>query len=341
MTGGSVTAGWAVWSKEPGTRDDYSILAFSDGPLSKGEFAQLLAYFAPGSPSAEPDTPASLPWITLSRVGVAQELYLGISLQTATSDKDGAGRPISRTVYFCVPYAPLAGNPVSYQDLYAAVADPGLLASAGRNVIPLALRPFDPAELARAIRNDFGDPELVTRTAAMLLGGPVTITGPKFPHLTERLRFFDTVTALLPYGYRAHLTAATWSDTGAGDRFRLVFADRARDEASRVSWGTLPQPPTACRHLSRVPGPSPASGGRTARVADRLPRQRRRPVQVRGAGPRRRSRPRLLPAGGGGREAGLRHGPAGRRPQAVRGRTGGRAPRAPPHPVPAAAYPRR
>ena len=125
------------------------------------------------------------------------------------------------------------------------MADPGLLASAGRNVIPLALRPFDPAELARAIRNDFGDPELVTRTAAMLLGGPVTITGPKFPHLTERLRFFDTVTALLPYGYRAHLTAATWSDTGAGDRFRLVFADRARDEASRVSWGTLPQPPTA------------------------------------------------------------------------------------------------
>jgi hypothetical protein len=245
VTGGSVTAGWAVWSKEPGTRDDYSILKFSDAPLSRGEFAQLLAYFAPGSPSAEENTPASLPWVTLSRVGVAQELYLGISVQTATSDKDGAGRPISRTAYFCVPYAPLAGNPVSYQDLHAAVADPGLLASAGRNVIPLTLSPLDPAELARAIRDDFGDPELVTRTAAMLLGGPVTITGPKFPPWAERLRFFDAVTALLPYGYRAHLTAATWSDTGAGDRFRLVFADRARDEAPQVSWGTPPPPPTA------------------------------------------------------------------------------------------------
>jgi hypothetical protein len=57
----SVTAGWAVWSKQPGTRDDYSVLAFSDGPLSKGEFAQLLAHFAPDSRSAEPGTPASLP----------------------------------------------------------------------------------------------------------------------------------------------------------------------------------------------------------------------------------------------------------------------------------------
>ncbi|MGH3202110.1 MAG: hypothetical protein ACRDP5_08695 [Streptosporangiaceae bacterium] len=245
MTDRSVTAGWAVWSKEPDTRDDYSVLAFSDGPMSKGEFARLLAHFAPGSPSAEAGTPASLPWVTLSRVGVAKELYLGISVQTATSDKDGAGRPISRTTYFCVPYAPLARNPVSYQDLYAAVADPGLLADAGRNVVPLAVPPLDPAALAQAVSDEFGAPELVTRTAAMLLGGPVTVTGPKFPGLTDRLRFFDAVTALLPYGYRAHLTAATWSDTGAGDRFRLVFADRARDDASRVRWGTPPPPPEA------------------------------------------------------------------------------------------------
>lgn len=245
MTDWPVTAGWAVWSKEPGTRDDYSVLAFSDGPLSKGEFARLVAHFAPGSPSAETGTPASLPWVTLSRVGVVKELYLGISVQTATSDTDGAGRPISRTAYFCVPYASLAGNPVSYQDLYAAVADPGLLVHAGRNVVPLAVPPLDPAALALAIREGFGDPELVTRTAAKLLAGPVTVTGPKFPGLADRLRFFDAVTALLPYGYRTHLTAATWSDTGAGDRFRLVFANRARDEASRVRWGTPPRPPEA------------------------------------------------------------------------------------------------
>lgn len=245
MTDRPVTAGWAVRSKEPGTRDDYSVLACSDGPLSKSEFAKLLDHFAPGSPSAEAGTPASLPWVTLSRVGVAKELYLGISVQTATSDKDAVGRPISRTAYFCVPYAPLAGNPVSYQDLYAAVADPELLARAGRNVVPLAVPPLDSAALAQAVRDGFGDPALVTRTAAMLLGGPVTVTGPKFPGLADRLRFFDAVIALLPYGYRAYLTAATWSDTGAGDRFRLVFANRARDDASRVRWGTPPPPPEA------------------------------------------------------------------------------------------------
>jgi hypothetical protein len=234
-----VGAGWAVWSKHPGTRDDYSVLACSDGPLSKGEFGQLIAYFAPGNPSAEPGTPGSLPWVTLSRVGVGKEFYLGISVQVGTEDKDHTGRPISRTSYFCVPYAQLMDNPVAYQDLYAAVASPGLLANAGRGIIPLAIPPLDPAALAHAVR-DF-DPAAVATTAAMLLGGPVTITGPKFPDLATRLRFFDAVAALLPYGYRTYLTAATWSDTGAGDRFRMVFADRARDEASRVHWGTPPR----------------------------------------------------------------------------------------------------
>ena len=43
--------------------------------------------------------------------------------------------------------------------------------------------------------------------------------------------------ALLPYGYRASYTATTWSDTAASEqRFRVVFAHRARDEASRVTW---------------------------------------------------------------------------------------------------------
>lgn len=238
-----VQAGWAIWSKHQGTRDDYSVLAASAGPLSPGEFGQLLKYFTPGNPTADPGTAGSLPWAMLSRVGVSEQLYLGMSVQVLTGDKDGTGRPISRTSYFCIPYRELERSPVSYQNLYAAVAQPNLLPRTGGSLVPLEIPRLDPAALARIIRK-FGE-TTVAATAALLLSGPVTITGPDHPDLHSRLRFFDAVAALLPYGYRPHLTAATWSDTAADDRFRIVFAHRGRDEASSVAWGTSPRLPAA------------------------------------------------------------------------------------------------
>jgi len=236
-----VKADWAVWSKQPGTRDDYSVLATSTGLLSAGEFYQLLKHFTPGNPTADPDVPGSLPWVIFSRVGVGDKLYMGISVQVSTPDKDGTGRPISRTSYFCVPYQELAHAPVSYEGLYTAVAGLDLQADTDRGPVQLAIPRLDSGELAGAVRQ-FSVATVAT-TAAMLLRGPVTITGPSFPDLPARLRFFDAVAALLPYGYRPYLTGATWSDSGAGDRFRIVFANRAHDGASRVSWDTRPQPP--------------------------------------------------------------------------------------------------
>jgi hypothetical protein len=241
-----VHADWAVWSKRPGTHDDYSVLASSTGVLNPGEFYQLLKHFTPGNPTAEQAAPGSLPWVMLSRFGVGDRLYLGISVQRPTDDRDGVGRPISRTSYFCVPYAELDRAPVSYQGLYEAVdklADQDLVSQSSGSPIQLAIPRLDPAVLARAVREL--DAMSVAATAARLLGGPVTITGPGFPDLSDRLRFIDAVAALLPYGYRPYLTAATWSDSAAGDRFRIVFANRARDEASRAPWRGAPPRPTA------------------------------------------------------------------------------------------------
>ena len=48
-----VRGGWAIWSKRPGTRDDYSVLYSSAGPLSPAEFSSVLAHYAPGNPPAE------------------------------------------------------------------------------------------------------------------------------------------------------------------------------------------------------------------------------------------------------------------------------------------------
>jgi hypothetical protein len=230
--------------------------------LSPAEFHQLLKHFTPGNPTAEQEAPGSLPWVMFSRFGVGDQLYLGVSVQWPTDDKDGVGRPISRTSYFCLPYADLSRSPVSYQGLYAAVADlakQDLSRLAGGEPIQLTISRLNPVVLAQTVRQL--NATSVAAIAAKLLGGPVTITGPGFPDLDTRLGFFDAVAALLPYGYRPYLTAATWSDSGAGDRFRIVFANRARDEASRVPWRSTPLRPAGggpehayLGYLSRVTG---------------------------------------------------------------------------------------
>lgn len=273
-----VTAGWAIRSKRPGSRDDYSVLDSSAGPLSAAEFGHVLAHFAPGNPPAESGTPASLPWVTLSRVGVGEETYLGVSLQVPTEDVDSTGRPISRTSYICVSYGDLARDPVTYAGLSEALAAAHLPNPDGAP-LPLTVPPLDPAEVARTIM-ELG-PKAVATMAALLLSGPVTITGPDFPDQPTRLRFLDAVAALLPYGYRANYTAATWSDTGAGARFRIVFANRARDEASRVTWGSPARVPAAgpagvyLSFLQRVLGEKPVDVTKLAALISHLARDTR------------------------------------------------------------------
>ncbi len=272
----SVQAGWAIWSKHPGAHADYAVLDSSTGPLSTAEFSSVLAHFAPGNPPAERDTPASLPWVMLSRVGVDEKTYLGVSRQVPTEYVDATGRPISRTCYMCIPYENLTHDPVSYRGLSEALAAVRLPPEGG-GLVPLMIPRLDPGELARSVV-DFG-PNVVATTAALLLSGPVTITGPDFPDTQTRLRFLDAVAALLPYGYRASYTAATWSGTGAGPRFRMVFANRARDEASQVTWGTAARVPaggpgpTYLAYLRRVAGKQPVDTTELARLIDYLSRE--------------------------------------------------------------------
>ncbi len=92
---------------------------------------------------------------------------------------------------------------------------------------------------------------LAMRVAPLLLTGvPVCVLGADETSMDERLRFIDTVMGLLPYGFRAKMTAATWTRaTNRNHRFRLFFssAPRASDKPDHlVPWG---EP-----ELVRVPG---------------------------------------------------------------------------------------
>ena len=234
-----VRAGWAAWGKRPGTSEDYSILSAATQPLSRAEYASIVAHFTPGTPPREQGRPGSLPWVTFSQVGVDSRPYLGISVQDLVNQVDGVGRPITQTSYFCAPYADLAQPPVSCLGLYRAVADLTLPDQDGEPA-DLTIAPFDPAAMAAMIRKLGVD--MVATTASLLLGAPVTVTGADGSTLLERLWFIDVVAALLPFAYRAGYTAATWSDNGAGQRIRLAFSSHPATGAATVGWRSPPTP---------------------------------------------------------------------------------------------------
>jgi hypothetical protein len=230
----NVNVGWALWGKHPGSNDDYSILASSAEPLSQPEFASVLAHFAPGTPPTEENLPSSLPWVIISRVGIEGRSYVGMAIQRSSKDVDGAGRPITMTSYFCMPFADLADPPVCYADLYRKLAAIQL-PYGGDGLIQLSIPRLDPAAMAASISKENWEPS-VTAAAAMLLDGPVSIVDSEGSEVAERLGYLDAVAALLPFGYRADFTAATWSDTGARHQIRLAFAAKARDDAGAVAW---------------------------------------------------------------------------------------------------------
>jgi len=241
----TVRAGWALWSKPAGTRQDYSVVACSSEPFSQADFGAIINRFAVGTPDAMATGPDALPWISVSWVGVDAGLHLGIAITDRTGQADGVGRPITQTAYYCVPYAPLAEAarryqaPVSYAALCEAVARHPVGPRDGRP-IRVAIEPMSADRASDAARRCGG--QAVAATAALLLAGPVSVVGADGSTSSERLEFIDAVVSLLPYGYRAKFSAATWSQSGTKHRVRLAFGAYPREDATTVVWRRGPEP---------------------------------------------------------------------------------------------------
>jgi hypothetical protein len=237
----AVRAGWALWGKEPGSRADYSVLACSPEPFSRGDFGTIITRFAAGTPDTRAVGPGELPWVTVSWVGVDASLHLGMAITDKTDQVDGVGRPITQTSYFCVPYRDLAAAGLSYSALYDAVARVRLRPENG-GPVALSVAVTTAEEAARRVE-DIGD-RIVSAAAALLLRGPVSVVEADGSTLRQRLEFVDAVASLLPYGLRGRFSAATWSDSGTRHRLRLAFASRPRDDATAVPWqhpGEVPE----------------------------------------------------------------------------------------------------
>ncbi len=241
-----IVAEWAVWGKPPGTRDDYGIRDCSRGRLSRDDFGEIVTRYAPG-------TLADLPQATISWVGGGDRAHIGLAVQDWSGQQDGLGRDIAVTRYFCVPYAQVADGPVTYEALYHAFRDctrpvDGLFAAE----VPV----LDPEKIAGMV-----DETAMDAAALLLTDRQVCLVRGESVPMLDRLRFLDTVAALLPYGLRTKLTASTWTDSSARHRIKLSFAKHARDGAYSVTWGAQSVPydcdESAKRYYDLLAGHSP------------------------------------------------------------------------------------
>lgn len=235
----SVRAQWALHGKVPDD-EGYQVIACSHGDLSKANFADAIGRFALGALD-------TLPQVSVSYLQPAARGpgggYLALAIHWFASDGqryadgvlrfDNHGRHTAFTSYFCAPYAQFAQQGSTYLDMYRAFSGVTLPTQDGppKDVTVAAARQHVPAIDGLAMR-----------VAPLLLTGvPVCVLGADETTVDERLRFIDTVMSLLPYGFRARMTAATWTRaTNRNHRFRLFFssAPRASERPDHlVPWG--------------------------------------------------------------------------------------------------------
>ena len=218
---------WALQGKTLG-RAGSRVLACSNGTLSMENFTELIGRFSLGTPDKLPQVSVSyLP----SGSGPSRVYYLGMASHKWAADvqtdggelleRDDDNRPVAVTTYFCVPYQPLADAAVSYQAMYQEFDNIRLGTASGSPLqVEFPVRTGLPAINALAVQS----------AGRLFSGRPVCVLGAESTTVAERLEFIGAVAALLPYGFRTRLTAATWvRPTHRDHRFRLFFSAAKRD----------------------------------------------------------------------------------------------------------------
>ncbi|MEU8206006.1 hypothetical protein [Streptosporangium sp. NPDC049046] len=215
---------WAVGGKPPGSGDDYRILACSQGLLSRDDFEDIRTVYTIG-------TPEELPQVVIAWVGSGDDAHLVLAIQSWSDEEDRRHRRIARTHYFCLPYAHIAqpAFPVSYEDLHQALG--GVLLPTERQLV-VSVPELDSGAVAARI-----DRTAIYAAALLMTGQHVCVVGGEAVPMIERLRFLDTVAALLPYGMRARLTASTWASSTADHKIRLAFTQHVPAGTYPVVWG--------------------------------------------------------------------------------------------------------
>jgi hypothetical protein len=250
MTGTKVTADWAWIGKQPGGTG--SSMLDTSGLADLGKF---VAWYAVGTPNSEgsPDAPQAPPWVTFAPFADGE--LASVSVWDPRREHDHTHRLVWPRRFFLFRFADLAAASASFRTVWQAVetrtlppagqARPNPAAgepTARDRELVLTIDPQTPGDLTKVIGEHA--PEWMAGLAAMVLEGPVAIAGATHLRREQRLGLLDAAAALLPYGFRAGLSASSSVDNTIRHGIRLVFADFANDQGLVSLTAPPPEPRT-------------------------------------------------------------------------------------------------
>ncbi|WP_256804805.1 hypothetical protein [Frankia sp. ACN10a] len=272
---GTVELDWALFSKRPGQRDDYTVIAASAARVRPASLAKMITYFAVGQPAGPaPGQPGALPWVTFTAATVSGTPYIGIAIKEwpAAPTTDATGRIIVPTRFFCLPEVDFhreLGSYLAFHDAVRDVAPDGLPSQIGTGLLALRVSRLDRRTvLASPAWEPVGAGRAASlraalATAALLVERPVTLTPARVVDLRARVSYLDLTAAMLPAGAAGALAASTWADVRASQQVRLAFGDDlGAGEAARLD----PARPPSLRQLATASG----TGGATAAGASTI-----------------------------------------------------------------------
>jgi hypothetical protein len=241
-----VRAGWALFSKNAGQTMDYTILDDSIGSAMAERYIRLGLTAHTDDPAA--GRPEALPW--LSFVGTTEDPAAACCVMRVdwSDRRDGTGQPVTPTRLLLIPWPDASRTRTTFTDQARAMQLSwtdvnGVPAGADRDGVPITLQTDHAAVSLAAI--DHAGAQWAAATAALLLDGrQVVIAIGRTPvPMGGRLRYMDADFALLPYAYRARLSAATWASYRVKHSIRLSFAERGVGGQTEVVTEQEPAPP--------------------------------------------------------------------------------------------------
>lgn len=169
---------------------------------------------------------------------------------------DSSGRRSATTRCFLVPYEDLARHGLGLVPLWNAVRPVPLPGEAQESGMPqpvLLTAQADPVE--RTVRRvEAAGFDWAAATAAVALEAPLALRARGDRFALDRIGVIDAVVSLLPYGYRATLTASTWAPDATADAPWICYTKASSPRRRVVDEDTPPDPvsPPARAHLARL-----------------------------------------------------------------------------------------
>ncbi|MFI6276597.1 hypothetical protein [Streptomyces sp. NPDC050988] len=261
----TLRARWAVLSKPQADSSDYRVLVCSDGPSATAWFERVVRDTLFGTPppwSVTGRPGETLPWISFgvcdSAAAVSGVRWVTVSVTDWNSlveaTWDSSGRRSATTRCFLVPYEHVARHRTGLVSLWNAVRPVRLPPEpAGSPASVLLTVETDHVERTARLVDELGF-DWVAATAAVALEMPLALAAPGDRFALTRIGTIDAVASLLPFGYRAALTASTWAPDATATTPWICYTRASSPWRLQVREGVPPEPASerARAHLAQL-----------------------------------------------------------------------------------------